>query len=125
MGKEIRISRRLAPGGGACQNSLATKLTFDFSGQNVTLPADGKVVWTVAFDTSTAGYNPIGVQPCSATDPGCPYDSLNVGVMTFPGAPYAGTDTVEDEAFRSFANNALQAESGWTGFTPLGAITTT
>jgi hypothetical protein len=90
----------LAPGGGACQNSIATKLTFDFSGQNVTLPADGKVVWTVAFNTSTSGYSPQGAQtpPCTlpaATTTVCPLnpaDSLNVGDNTYPPpAPYAGT----------------------------------
>jgi hypothetical protein len=92
----------LAPGGGACQNSMATKLTFDFSGQNVALPADGKVVWTVAFNTSTSGYSPQGAQtpactlpPATATTTACPLnpaDSLNVGDNTYPPpAPYAGT----------------------------------
>jgi hypothetical protein len=90
----------LAPGGGACQNSIATKLTFDFSGQNVTLPTDGKVVWTVAFNTSTSGYTPQGARTptCAlpaATTTACPLnpaDSLNVGDNTYPPpAPYAGT----------------------------------
>jgi hypothetical protein len=92
----------LAPGGGACQNSIATKLTFDVWVQNVTLPADGKVVWTVAFNTSTSGYSPQGAQtppcalpPATATTTTCPLnpaDSLNVGDKTYPlPAPYAGT----------------------------------
>ena len=90
-----------APGGGPCQNQIATKLTFDLSGQGA-LPADGKVVWTVAFNTSTWGYSPQGTQtpPCAlpaatATTTVCPEnpaDSLNVGDKTYPApAPYAGT----------------------------------
>jgi hypothetical protein len=86
----------LAPGGGACQNSMATKLTFGFSGQ--VLPDD--VVWTVAFNTSTSGYSPQGAQTptctlTAATTTLCPVnpaDSLNVGDKTYPPpAPYAGT----------------------------------
>ena len=67
-------------------------------------PSTGRrVVWTVAFNTSTSGYSPQGAQtpPCTlpaatATQPPvCPQnpaDSLNVGDKTYPApAPYAGT----------------------------------
>jgi hypothetical protein len=66
----------------------------------VTLPADGKVVWTVAFNTSTSGYSPQGAQTPLCTLPAAtttvcplnPADSLNVGDSTYPPpAPYAGT----------------------------------
>jgi hypothetical protein len=109
----------LAPGGGACQNSIATKLTFDFSG-NVTLPADGKVVWTVAFNTSTSGYSPQGAQtppcdlpPATATQPPvCPLnpaDSLNVGDKTYPPpAPYAGTSLFDTNGGFAVGNKAGQ-----------------
>jgi hypothetical protein len=84
------------------------------------------VIWTVAFNTSTAGYTPIAPvnPPCGAG--GCPYDSLNVGAQTFSGAPYAGTDVNADQAFGSFGPGGLLAvDVGWTPYKPLGAITTT
>jgi|SRR5579884_921382 len=89
-----------APNGGACQNSILAVLTFtDFVPSNVGLPE--KVIWTVAFNTSTVGYNPIGPAACSTDSGGCPYDSLNVGAKSYPGAPYAGTDPHEKEAWAS------------------------
>ncbi len=89
----------LAPGGGACQNSIATTLTFDnwtFTGSS-TLP--DQVVWTVAFNTSTSGYSPQGTQTptctlTAATTTQCPQnpaDSLNVGDKTYTTPPFAGT----------------------------------
>jgi hypothetical protein len=129
----------LAPGGGACQNSIATKLTFDFSGQSVTLPADGKVVWTVAFNTSTSGYSPQGAQtplcalpPATATTTVCPLnpaDSLNVGDKTYPPpAPYAGTslfDTNGGLAVGSKGSSALAFLTPDDLGRPLGEIITT
>jgi hypothetical protein len=113
---------------GFCQNSIIETLTFDSwdfqAGFSGTLPDD--VIWTVAFNTSHAGYSPLG--DCAAgPNPGCPYDSLNVGAKSFGNAPYAGTDTAEDVAFWSYAGNGntLQVEVGWTGNRPLGRIVTT
>jgi hypothetical protein len=111
----------LAPGGGACQNQKSTVLTFTNwtyrNGFDGTLP--DQVIWTVAFNTSHAGYTPTGVAG--------PSDSLNVGAMSYPGAPYAGTDTNEDLAFISSGGTTapLQADSGWTGVRPLGEIIAT
>jgi hypothetical protein len=116
----------LAPGGGACQNSIATKVTFDFSGQNVTLPADGKVVWTVAFNTSTSGYSPQGattppcaLPPATATTTVCPLnpaDSLNVGDKTYPApAPYAGTSLFDTNGGLAVGS---KGPSGLAFFTP-------
>jgi hypothetical protein len=65
------------------------------------------VIWSVKYDT----YSTSGVSG--------PADSLNVGVFSFPNAPYSGTDVNADEAF---VNGAMQG--GWTGYRPLGAITT-
>jgi hypothetical protein len=131
----------LAPGGGACQNSIATLLTFDFSAQNVTLPADGKVVWTVAFNTSTSGYTVQGPQtpPCNlpaatATTTTCPLnpaDSLNVGDKTYlPPAPYAGSSLFDTNG--GFAVGSKGQPPSQLGFftpddggRPLGEITTT
>lgn len=66
------------------------------------------VIWSVTYDTYNTNGGTSG-----------PADSLNVGANTFAGAPFSGTDLDEDEAFR---NGVM--ESGWTGYRPLGAITT-
>jgi hypothetical protein len=96
-------------------------ITFTFP-SGTTFSSGDKVIWTVAFKTSTEGYNPIGA--CASSDPGCGYDGLNVGTMSFAGAPYAGTDVDEDVAFRSDQGNGdvLASETGWTGYRPLGEI---
>ena len=120
-----------AIGGPACQNSIGTVLTFNFP-NSISLPST--VVWTVAFNTTHAGYNPVGentacFQAVKLDDqqPGCGYDSLNVGAHTLPatGSPaFAGTDVNEDLIAISTGSPAatLQLQPGWTGFRPLGEI---
>lgn len=84
--------------GAECQNSIATSLTFDFSGQNVAIPANGRVAWTVAFNTSTKGYSPQGdvtptctLPPATATQP--PVSKSSGAMKTSPsGWPAAGRD---------------------------------
>ncbi|HEY2307907.1 MAG TPA: hypothetical protein VGI05_18710 [Streptosporangiaceae bacterium] len=135
-------------GAGHCQSSIAKVLTFNFA--PVVLP--DHVVWTVAFNTSTAGYHPVGL-PCPAgsfpglVDGGCPYDSLNVGDngntggagnpgSFISGAPYAGTDALlGGGAVINQLGSGLHLESsgpaapavdgGWAGLRPLGEIITT
>jgi hypothetical protein len=71
---------------GACQNSIATVLTFD------TFPAaalNDNVIWTVAYNTTHSGYSPIGEgTTCYTSSGGCGYDSLNVGVKSYPGSDF-------------------------------------
>ncbi len=121
----------LAPGGGACQNQISTVLTF--TGWQFTAAWTGSlpdhVIWTVAFNTTHYGYSPIGESAsCFGSAGGCPYDSLNVGAKSYPGAPYAGTDINADEAFLSTTTGGvagpLQADSGWSANRPLGEIIT-
>jgi hypothetical protein len=109
---------RFLNGAGQCVYSRSVPLTFNFAGQ--TLPST--VVWTVEFNTSTEGYNPIG--PCGNSNPGCGYDSLNVGALSYPNAPYAGTDVDADVAYRSFQGNGdvLAPQTGWIDNRPLGQI---
>lgn len=57
-------------GFGRCVNGLAFNATFDLSTLNVTLPDD--IIVSVAFNTQSWGYSPIGVAG--------PYNSLNVAV---------------------------------------------
>jgi hypothetical protein len=98
-----------------CYNGFAQTIKMTFSGVGVTLPS--KVIWSAAYNTTSSGYNPIGVTACNASSGGCGYDSLNVGAWSAPNAPYAGTDINEDQAFR---NGVM--ENGYTGYRPLGAI---
>ena len=49
----------------------------------VALPAN--VIWTVEYHTSRYGPAPIGQnQACY----GCRYDSLHIGINSFPGHPF-------------------------------------
>jgi hypothetical protein len=110
------------PGSGACQNSIGQLLTFTFT-NGPTLPS--QVIWTVAFNTTHEGYAPIGESTaCFISAGGCGYDSLNVGVLSFGGAPYIGTDVNEDIGYSSVGGRSapLTAETGYTGFRPLGEI---
>ena len=92
---------------GTCQYSISKLLTFTFPGGGITVPSDGQVIWTVAFNTTHYGDAPIGeLAPCFSTPVGCGYDSLNVGAKTYAGAPYVGTDVDPNGAFLS---------STWTG----------
>jgi hypothetical protein len=111
---------------GTCQYSIGTKLTFDqwhfVNPTDHTLPI--RVIWTVQFNTTTAGYAPIGYDPITDTPscgvgpsdppsaPGCGYDSLNVGAKTYSAEAFAGTDFNKDGAFLS---------STWVGTPPNSA----
>jgi hypothetical protein len=116
--------------GGFCVNSLSHLVTFDF-GSGVAIPDDDKVIWTVTFNTSNSGYHPFGNQTTCRTqnggDPGCGYDSLNVGALTYGNAPYAGSDlSLDDVIWNQTAAPiaGLAPTSGWTGNAPLAQITT-
>jgi hypothetical protein len=132
----------LANGGlGACQNSISTVLTFTFPA-GTTLPDN--VIWTVQYNTSNSGYDPITLplQSCNVNNnnnPGCPYDSLNVGTVNFPNAPYAGNDVDNNVVFLSWNTGGYPNSGGTavplqstttiltdsvTGLRPLAAITT-
>jgi uncharacterized protein YjdB len=119
----------ISPGG--CQSNIRALLTFTFTGVT-TLPND--VIWTVAFNTSNYGAMPM---PCGNSNPGCGYDSLNVGAQSFTGAPYAGTNTDPNGAFLNSASpgaycpsttgptGVLRLDTGcWSAFTPLGEVIT-
>lgn len=123
-------------GAGGCQYSVSTVLTFIFP-TGITLPDN--LIWTVAFNTTHYGPSPIGESAsCFSTDPGCGYDSLNVGAKTYPGAPYAGTDVDPLAAFLSSTWPGGYCDGGadgtgslrldadcWNGYRPLGEIITT
>jgi len=132
-GGESKGGRWFNTTSGKCQNSIGKLVKFEFP--SGTVPADGRLIWTVSFNTSNAGPEPIGdATPCRVSgNPGCPYDSLNVGAMSYEGAPYAGEDLVEDGAWLNRnavpalpppASPGLHQEPGWAGFRPLGEVVT-
>lgn len=86
---------------GVCVNSESVLLHFPFTSGSVSVGE--KVFWTVHFNTSNAGYPPIGNETeCREVgNPGCGYDSLNVGTRTYTNSPYAGAD-VADTAWVDF-----------------------
>jgi hypothetical protein len=124
-------SRWLNPASGICEYSAKVLLTFPFS-SGPTLTNGHTYVWTVAFNTTHSGYSYIGENTTcfnSGNPPGCGYDSLNVGYLNYPNAPYAGTDPDNDVVFLSHGGTPysgslvpLGAASGFTGLRPLGEI---
>ncbi len=124
---------------GKCESGIATVLTFTFTSP-VTIP--DQVIWTVAFDTTQYGANPIGTgAACFSSAAGCPYDFLNVGTKTYSGSPYAGSSIDPTGAFaNAIAGFYCDGGAGgagflrldtlpppgecWTGFTPLGEVIT-
>jgi hypothetical protein len=111
-----------------CYNGFAQTFKANFAGEALT---EG-IIWSVAFNTSTSGYAPIGTtQTCNTSSGGCGYDSLNVGTFSAANAPYVGTDLDENEAFMCKTPAPLSLDpacfmdTGWTGFRPLGSISAT
>ena len=118
---------------GTCFSSIADTIQFDFPA-GASLPSE--VIWTVAFNTTNHGYNPIGPMPCNATPAGCGYNSLNVGVQTFPGQPSVGTVADPNGAYINASNPNTYCNVGqidvlrfttsamdcFTGFLPLAEI---
>jgi hypothetical protein len=108
-----------------CYNGFAQTFKASFAGEDLT---EG-IIWSVAYNTTHYGYDPIGEQEsCFTSSGGCGYDSLNVGAFSAANAPYVGTDLNESEAF--LCNGPPEAiscfmDTGWTGFRPLGAISAT
>ncbi len=87
-----------------CYNGFPQTVTMTMN--RATLTDD--VIWSVKYPTFNTNGNV-----------STPSDSLNVGVFSFPNAPYSGTDLDADVVFR---NGLMEAD--WTGYRPLGAIST-
>jgi hypothetical protein len=102
-----------------CYNGIAFTITFDFRSLNLDLPND--LIYGIAYNTNTWGYNPIG-------QPG-PYESLNVGLaQAMP--PTVGTDVEPDAVFWNTATASnytdggaggvgiFRRDTGWTPYSP-------
>lgn len=86
----------------SCYNGYDNEISFDLTGQNVTLPS--KAIISVAYNTSDYGAHPYGdATACHATSEGCGYDSLNIGLN---GTPTTGTTPLPNEAYEN---------SSWSG----------
>jgi len=84
-----------------CYNGLAFKISFDLRSLALTLP--NELIFGVAFNTNTWGYNPIGL-------PG-PYESLNVGLAT--GTPASvGLDVEPDALFWNTSTPSNYTDGG-------------
>ncbi|HWX41847.1 MAG TPA: VCBS repeat-containing protein [Blastocatellia bacterium] len=86
---------------GHCYNGLALTVTFDFTGTTV----PNQIIYGVAFNTLTWGYNPIGVDG--------PYESLNFGLAQVP--PTVGTNPFPDSAYWNTATAGNYSDGGTGG----------
>ena len=108
---------------GNCYNGFAFTIVFDLRSLNLTLP--DQLIFGIAYNTNTWGYQPIG-------QPG-PYESLNVGTANVGGVgipPYIGTDVEPDAVFWNTSYGPFYADggaggvgifrrdTGWTDYSP-------
>lgn len=117
------------PNGGAnCYSGYAFQVTFDATPAAVELPE--RVIWSLQFNTETRGYTPLGVSG--------PYNSLNVAVFDNPVLAGANADpgdvwmsttwagaVCDGPSNGTFGRDFNLAGDCWTGYQPLGRITTT
>jgi hypothetical protein len=108
-----------------CDNGLSDVIWFNFNATTIALPAQAIV--TVAYNTSDAGYNPIGQNTtCFYSSGGCGYDSLNVSADGDGG--FVGNNLDPNGVFVNFGDpNFYCSGSGsglildtpcWTGYHP-------
>lgn len=101
-------------GDGFCYNGSISQVDFDFTG--ITVP--DQIIATLAFNTQTHGYNPIGVAG--------PYNSLNfaIGAPISIGSP-AGSADIQywNTTFAGFYADGgaggvgvLRADTDWSGY---------
>jgi hypothetical protein len=112
---------------GTCYNGLATKITFDFSGQGVILP--NSVIFGISYNTTHYGDTPITESaPCFAESGGCGYDALNVSAAST--TPRKGIDDDVNGIFQDSDWSGAYCDNGqtgtfrldtscWTGFNPM------
>jgi hypothetical protein len=90
----------LFPGGGGytsstgCEDAINDTVTFDFAPLKVSLSSK-QLIYGISYPTSDYGPDPFGHgTPCweTGTDPGCPYDELNVALTTSATEPTVGSD---------------------------------
>jgi hypothetical protein len=113
--------------GTECKNGLAVPITFDaFTPSAPAWPS--KMILGVAYNTSTQGYSPVGTATaCYASNPGCGYDSLNVGISNTPAT--VGSAPLPNDAYVNSSSSGMycsgeagtfRLDSGcWDGWQPM------
>jgi hypothetical protein len=90
-----------------CLNGLLDDITFNFG--HLTLP--NNVVYGIAYNTTTYGYQPYGnTNPCDAAT-SCGYDGLNVGLTT-ASSPSVGSDPDPGSLFHNAAGTYGYCDGG-------------
>jgi hypothetical protein len=108
-----------------CDNGLSVVISTNFMLPKVILP--NAAIVSVAYNTSDAGYNPVGDNTqCFGSSGGCGYDSLNVSADGNGG--FVGGNVDPNGVFVNFGNTSFYCAgmgSGfqldtpcWTGFHP-------
>jgi hypothetical protein len=121
----------LGPYDKMCDNGLSAGINFNMALPKTILPQE--IVVSVAYNTSDAGYNPVGQgTSCFGTSGGCPYDALNVSADGNGG--FVGGNLDPNGVFVNFGypgNYCSGNGSGfildtpcWTGYHPEIKLTT-
>jgi hypothetical protein len=100
-----------------CYNGYSHPVTFALP-SGITLP--GELIWSIAYNTSHHGYAPLGDDTTNALNN--PWDSLNVGALTFSDPPAVGIDVEPDVAFVAAGGGALGRDTGWAANAPLACF---
>ena len=105
-----------------CYHGVATEIHFELANQHADIPANSKVILTVAYNTSHYGPSPVGESPaCYSTSAGCPYDSLNIGTDgDGPAGLLGGVGSVLDT--NSIFVNYTSSANACSGNTVTGAL---
>ena len=96
---------------GNCYNGIASVVTFNLLSAGVPVYLPDQAIVSVTFNTSTAGYAPLGTATaCFATgnNPGCPYDSLNFAIEDNISV---GFNVVPNSNYESNRNASLLIDS--------------
>jgi hypothetical protein len=117
----------LGPVDKQCDNGLAQSVTFNMVSPKTILPAQAIV--TVAYNTSSWGYSPVGTNTaCFTSSAGCPYDSLNVSADGNGALPGMGGNLDANGVFVNFqdpyfycagtGSGLIDDSPCWTGYHP-------
>jgi hypothetical protein len=87
---------------------------INFTGLHIAVPQN--VVYGISYNTSDYGATPYGDSTaCHATEGGCPYDSLNVGVSLDPDNIQKGSDTYPGTVWISTTYAGFYCDGGNAG----------
>ncbi len=111
--------------GVACHHGIVANVTFNVP--DVTVPST--FIYGVAMNTSDYGPDPYSTNPateasdaaCQATEQGCPYDSLNMGLTQDPTNLSVGSDVIPGTVYWNTATAANYCDGGAGGVGTLRA----